>query len=1626
MSADKQTRSRKPRQSRSDFRRLSRRFMGGLLRSLFLINQRTRRTQSGFVLPTTVLLLLMVTLTAGALSFRSFSRTQSVIAQREQEVIVGAATPAVDRAKAKIEYLFARDNRFPGGLPTSNKLQAMMRNVENLEAGGSNNAPIPGTDENSPPYTLPDETRLNINNDTALDNAWSFRSDIDGNGTVEDNEIIIYSIIMDDAQEIPAGDPDDPADVRDINDPVNQEKANALVNRNAPIDTATAGNNCPAVGAATASNTQRGTNSVGWESLDNVNLLKNFQIDVFVVNDNAVNRTISALEFQQVRQAVRGNKWGAWFRNDLEIFPGPAFTWNGAMHTEGSVFLGNRPNLNLISAYASCLYPDPSASEITLTSNTDGTFQGQFVTGKLGEAKGTESGYGPREPNNNKPKVDWSNGVGNNRGEETLDETNDSVDEASDSVVSDVALDPIQIFTADVSVHRNASTWTRWADWNTSPLTNNLGNSNARVIDEPNSNIPFLDDLYRADNRYGPKPAYNARVRLDTANGGNGVSVGTTIPDAERALVEPNNGLDGYWERQAINEGLRIIGGQRLELGNATIWKGVDTSDPNFMDPLYPYNRENSRYGGGSLIPSAIRNTSDQSIRQHRLSLRDNLAAVQSMAVYHATGPDGGNFPLMCMSMTSHPGTRKTISRSTAFNNVSINGTTVRDVDFFNGFGTDGWEYGPPLANESDFETAYDTDGSALRKSLRNLAAFAGDPLGGAPSFTPVQDEHIHPYPTMSMWGDYSHLRKLLDAGAPDNLSAVDYAELSPADQSYLHTAACTLGMLAHNIDAINDFTFSESELNALAAEIGVVSVPDVSDPKRTNHPKFSNDFSLPTSPHAYVSTLQTFADQPGATTAQIQIAQLARIFHLKYQIKRDREYGFTKSSRTYTVGTNPIVLDDNNTIPNGRELLLGIDPGDNYGLPTNASEETYLRLAALAGGLDMSSSTQKNAGNPQFPSLFYLFPTTSHDHTGTTSGSVAQPPGDPYVNDGVDTDGDGIGDDSYVQTKNSGFTYNGFTYNALTDTEINTIKLAPKATGDWISPLATPDANSSNTITVAGVSKSTIFLDKGYMDGRELINSRVIDIDVKLATTDPITTGGTNTWIAPNSPTTTGGIVYAFREDAKREDAIVRPIRGYNAADDEATRTTKAEAAWTACAANLISTDCLMRLDIANAFDPPLRRTDGADNSYISPKPVDYFADPARRPYGFRLSNGKTLNRTPAVSAGLSFVTDNVVQIKGDFNLHNNASAVEKQEFTQLLAPDADGVFTDNNFYVTRTTKSTDFANRLLNNDTWRPVEIVGDAVIIVSDNFADGQVSDAFTMPRATVDGGGSSSYQNYLRPRGSSTNGRRTLPVFIRTPSLFRENPYDGHTPVTSTYTPQVGGTDATVTPVVDAAVTAENNSASSNYSVTSPSRGDAIASPVRIWRDGDFRGEEDSITGDTMTLAQSDLIGLRRRDMISARTTSVNALMITGVIPSRGGQSNGGLHNHPRFLEWWEVDDVFMKISGGFFQLNYSTSATAPYDQKYNVWEPTTDEPAGGEKLPYYGAPARVWGYDVALQFVPAGPVANRFITISAPRSEYYQEVAADDPYIRNLQCAVGDLDGDGTPEPVITNRTVTCP
>ena len=131
--------------------------------------------------------------------------------------------------------------------------------------------------------------------------------------------------------------------------------------------------------------------------------------------------------------------------------------------------------------------------------------------------------------------------------------------------------------------------------------------------------------------------------------------------------------------------------------------------------------------------------------------------------------------------------------------------------------------------------------------------------------------------------------------------------------------------------------------------------------------------------------------------------------------------------------------------------------------------------------------------------------------------------------------------------------------------------------------------------------------------------------------------------------------------------------------------------------------------------------------------------------------------------------------------------------------------------------------------------------------------------------------------------------------------------------------------------------------------------------------------------------------------------INSIVVSGIPPSRIGQSYGGLQNFPRFVENW--NDQILDYAGSFLQLSFSNYATAPWEVE--AWEynsagievPKLDPEK--ENLPTYLAPLRTWGYDVALQLAPAGPAASRFVIPRSSRNEFYTEPQINDPYIQTL-------------------------
>jgi hypothetical protein len=142
--------------------------------------------------------------------------------------------------------------------------------------------------------------------------------------------------------------------------------------------------------------------------------------------------------------------------------------------------------------------------------------------------------------------------------------------------------------------------------------------------------------------------------------------------------------------------------------------------------------------------------------------------------------------------------------------------------------------------------------------------------------------------------------------------------------------------------------------------------------------------------------------------------------------------------------------------------------------------------------------------------------------------------------------------------------------------------------------------------------------------------------------------------------------------------------------------------------------------------------------------------------------------------------------------------------------------------------------------------------------------------------------------------------------------------------------------------------------------------------------------------------------------SATSTTYNVIIAAGDTPARTTEDNGGLHNYVRFAESWA--GVNAKISGSFMQLRKSSYATAPFATSLTTADTSLDYATnnGGNKLPFYQPPIRLWGYDVGILSQSPDRFSQKLVVpVGDLPNEYFREVGRDDPWVQNLLCAKDD-------------------
>ncbi|GAA6615697.1 hormogonium polysaccharide biosynthesis protein HpsA [Scytonema sp. NUACC26] len=369
-----------------------------LLRAFLVTRKQSDWVNAGFVLPTVAMVALVVVLLTTAILFRSFERSKNASNVRVNETALNAASPALDRARAKLTKLFD-DRRLPRATPTDVAIDGHLKSY--LKE-----------------YTLGDETPLNLEyQDTSqtpaktieMKTAWMYPVDTDNNGKFD--SYTLYGIYF-------------------KNPPVSNSKytraRNPLEARTPPMITGEVSASCE----DTVGTSALLVGSSGWLNISG-QLKKSFFVytaTVPITNSSPPtgyetykgNKGFSALEYQQDRVQLPLVNNAVVYEDDIALAPGTDFNLNGRIITNSNFITGGvgKANVRLyqVSSDESCFY-DPENAKIIIGGNLGG------------------GGFTDASDLNNGTKVDLYNGEGVNPSSSPIVKDNKSVD----AVPTDIA-----------------------------------------------------------------------------------------------------------------------------------------------------------------------------------------------------------------------------------------------------------------------------------------------------------------------------------------------------------------------------------------------------------------------------------------------------------------------------------------------------------------------------------------------------------------------------------------------------------------------------------------------------------------------------------------------------------------------------------------------------------------------------------------------------------------------------------------------------------------------------------------------------------------------------------------------------------------------------------------------------------------------------------------------------------------------------------------------------------------------------------------------------------------------------------------------------------------------------------
>jgi len=387
--------------SRLAVQRLRQKFIRTFLGTLTSRRRRPGLAKAGFVLPTVTMVMLVVILLTIAISLRSFDRAQDARNVRVNQAVLSAATPALDRARAKLEELLVTSPPTTG-TPGEDVLYFDL------------------TETTQDKFTFPDEKRLKVSydfNDTSgiqdgtdtssidddeqITTAWRFEVDTDNDG--EPDSYTIYGIFF--------------------RTPKSARARSPLDARTPPMPPSLLSSSAECAGALGTSSGLVG--DLGW--YDSGTKLKKSFFTYAVTIPKEGTTGVSALEYQQDWSRIPLVNNAVVYEDDLEIAPSPEFHLNGRIYTNSNLIIAptgaNSINLHLVSDPDSCFYEDEENSKIIVGGN--------LVYGLVERSN----------PGTGDVKIDLMNGASGNPSSKTLDRSNDSIDSINNTDYSTTGLE---------------------------------------------------------------------------------------------------------------------------------------------------------------------------------------------------------------------------------------------------------------------------------------------------------------------------------------------------------------------------------------------------------------------------------------------------------------------------------------------------------------------------------------------------------------------------------------------------------------------------------------------------------------------------------------------------------------------------------------------------------------------------------------------------------------------------------------------------------------------------------------------------------------------------------------------------------------------------------------------------------------------------------------------------------------------------------------------------------------------------------------------------------------------------------------------------------------------------------